>query len=144
MQTTIEQSATNKQATIKPYVPDFGNGRQSPLMSETFKAARVVFQVNDKTAEKIARQVGSDIGAHQAKSNGSTIKLTGYKAKDNKVNIKEAVKAIKGVTCTDSMNLLRALQFAGEAGEAGFNYGFTTWKLSDEMQAVLAKFEVAE
>lgn len=140
MQTTIEtptQSATKKQVTQI----DFGNGRYSPLMSESFKDAKVIFGLNDKSAEKLARQIGSDFGAAMQNTIAAS-KIGKALSKDGKVTLSEAAKS--KVTVTNALLLMRAMAYCNEAGKFGFSFGKTEWKLTDELQKVLDGFLVAD
>jgi len=138
MNTTIEQSATNKQATK---AIDFGGGRYSPLMSESFKDAKIIFGFNDASAEKLARQIGSDFGAAM---NGTIAasKIGKALSKDGKVTLSEAAKA--KVSVTNALTLMRVMAYANEAGKFGFSRNQTKWAFDEETTKVIDLFEVAD
>jgi len=104
--------------------PDFGTGRYSALMGEVYDDAQIIFKLTPEKAEKLARQVASDVGAIMASASVS-IKL-GKVNKDGKLTIAEAAK-LKGVTLTNTLYALKALHFAAEAGMNGFNWKYTQW-----------------
>ena len=117
---------------------DFGNGRYSALMTEVFDDAQKVLQVDEKTAEKIARQVSSDLGAIMS---GAVVKVkVGSINKDGKITLSEAAK-LKNVTMTDSLLILKALSYAAEAGKNGFLYARTQWKANEDLTKAIARFE---
>ncbi len=131
---TLENSATIEQ----PKTIDFGNGRYSPLMYETFKAAKTVFGFDDEAAEKLARQTGSDFGAAM-RDTIATSKIGKALSKDGKVTLSEAAKC--KTTVTNALVCMRALQFASEAGKYGFSYGKTEWTPTEDFQKVLDTFQ---
>lgn len=116
---------------------DFGNGRYSPLMRESFKAAKTIFKFNEAQAEQLARQIGSDFGAAMRDTIASS-KISKSLSKDGKVSLSEAAKC--KTTATDSLMAMRALQFASEAGKFGFSYGKTSWTATEEFQKILDKY----
>jgi len=139
---TIDNPAqsTIKQAPVAKQVPiDFGNGRYSPLMSESFKDAKVIFGMNDKSAEKLARQIGSDFGAAMQDTIAAS-KIGKALSKDGKVTLSEASKA--KVTVTNALYLMRAMSFCNDAGKYGFSFSKTSWKPTEETQKVLDLFIV--
>lgn len=119
------------QDTNTKEVSRFGNGRYSPLMSECFADLQAVFDLSEEQADKIARQIGSEIGALMA-NQSVTIKL-GSVNKDGKLTIAEAAK-IKNVTMTNTLFTLKALQFANEALKNGFNRKETKWVAIPRLQ----------
>ena len=137
MQTT-EQTATNKQVTA---AVNFGSGRYSPLMVESFKDAKAIFGFNDKSAEKLARQIGSDFGAAMANTIASS-KIGKALSADGRVTLSEAAKA--KVIVTPALTIMRCMAYANDAGKYGFNRNATSWQLDDDTAKVLAGFEVAE
>lgn len=126
MTTTLEsKSATEKQTEVS-----FGNGRYSAEMSRIYKGLIERFGIADAKAEKIARQAGSDAGAAFRNATAS-IKVS-TSNKDGKVTIADASKA-KGVTMTNPLALVRALQWIEDAGKNFISYGFTKWTLTPEL-----------
>ena len=134
MTTTIEQSATNKQATQEV---SFGNGRYSPMMQEAFKDIKRVFKLEDNHAERIARQIGSDYGA--AEQRGIVTGKLGKANKDNLVTVATSSK-VKGVHLTPALTVLYAIQFANEAGKYGFVAGTTEWKCNEVLANAVNEF----
>lgn len=130
MNPTIETSTVEKSNPIVklPELGEFGNGRYSALMEESFRDAQSVFKLTEKQADKLARMIASDYGS--AISN-SPVDVKRIKAanKDGKITLAEAAK-VKGVTLTNALFALMALQYAGEAGKHGFSFGNTGWKVS--------------
>ncbi len=133
MNTTLETPAID--TAVKPV--DFGSGRYSPLMQESFKAAKTVFGFDDKQAEKLARQIGSDFGAAM-RDTQATSKIGKSINGDGKVSLSEAAKC--KTTCTDALLCMRAMQFAAEAGKFGFSYGKTEWTPTEEFAKILEKY----
>ena len=135
--TTIEHPANS---TTKPQAAiDFGNGRYSPLMVEAFKDAKTIFAFNDKSAEKLARQIGSDFGAAMQNTIAAS-KIGKALSKDGKVTLSEAAKA--KVTVTNALLIMRAMAYCNEAGKYGFMFAKTNWKPSEDLQKVLENFVV--
>lgn len=118
----------------------FGNGRYSPEMFRIFGELQSVFGVEPKKAEKIARQVGSDFG-ELMKNQSASIKV-GSMNKDGKATIGESVEKLKGVTLTNPLSLVRALQWVNDAGKNGVSYGFTKWELIPVLKTYVAELEV--
>lgn len=124
---TIENVSNTPQ--IKPVLPElgeFGNGRYSALMEECFKDSQTVFKLTPKQADKLARMIASDYGSAMA---NSPVDVKRIKAanKDGKITLAEASK-VKGVTLTNALYALTALQYCGEAGKHGFSFALTGWK----------------
>lgn len=114
--TTLEQDTKE--------VSKFGNGRYSPLMEECFHDLQTVFKLSPEKAEYIAKAIGSEVGALM-RNQPVTVKVS--KANDDgKVTIAEAAK-MKGITVTDTILVLRSLQWANEAVKNGFNRKETNW-----------------
>ena len=136
MTTTPTQSATNSNANATKDI-NFGNGRYSALMTEIFKNVQTVFKIEPAHAEKVARQVGSDFGA--ATQNAVVSASLGKVNKDGKLTLAEASK-VKGVTLTNSLFIMYALQWVANAGGFGISYGFTTWTPTAALQKALDGF----
>jgi hypothetical protein len=127
------QAATTTTATQKP---DFGNGRYSALMEEVWHDSQSVFGIDSAKAEKLARQVSTDVGVIMA---SATVKVKlGKLNDDGKLTISEACK-VKSVTMTDAVFALKALHYAGEAGKNGMSFGFTKWHPTKELKEALAR-----
>lgn len=95
----------------------FGDGRYSSLMKECYKDAIRILHVTQDEAVKIAKAIGRDWGAAMASSD-LKVKI-GKANKDAKVTLSEAAK-MKGVPLTNGIFILRAMQFANEAPNHGF------------------------
>jgi hypothetical protein len=124
---TVESTQSN--VSVKPVLPalgDFGSGRYSDLMNECFKDAQKVFKITPEKADKLARQIASDYGS-AIQNTPVEVKRIKAANKDGKITLAEAAK-IKGVTLTNALFALIALQFAGEAGKHGFLFESTGWK----------------
>lgn len=134
---TLENSAITTPKIDSTKAVDFGNGRYSPLMTESFKSAKTVFGFDDTQAERLARQIGSDFGAAMRDTIASS-KIGKALSKDGKVSLSEAAKC--KTTVTNALLAMRALQFASEAGKYGFSYGKTDWIANEEFQKVLDTF----
>jgi len=122
--TTTQERENQQQTSTKP---DFGNGRYSLLMSEVYEGLMKLFNIPSKVSEKIARQAGSDFGA--AMRTAIVEAKISRPTKDAKVTLREG-SSLKGISLTNPLSLMRALQWIGEAGKNGVSYGFTNWKLT--------------
>lgn len=112
----------NQDANLEP---DFGNGRYSHLMEQVYTQSQTVFKLPKDKAEKLARDISSEIGKVMANVKVD-VKL-GKVSKDGKLTISEAAK-LKGFTTTNQVMALKALHYAAEAGKNGFSWGKTQWK----------------
>lgn len=130
-QVNTTQTSTPSNEPVKTIKPDFGQGRYSAEMERIYNATVKLFGIEPKRAERIARQAGSDAGAvfRNAAAEISVSKST----KDGKVTIGDASK-VKGVTITNALAIVRAIQWIDEAGKNFVNYGHTKWKLSGSVQ----------
>lgn len=126
-----QSTITDKQARK----PEFGNGRYSAFIKESWTAAQTIFGLSSEEAEKLAKQMASDFGAHMAKA-PITVKL-GAVNKDGKMTLSEASK-VKGVIMTDALMAMKALAFASDAEKNGFSYGETAWQPKPELAEYLA------
>lgn len=118
---------------------DFGNGRYSPLMIESYKDSQAIFGLTEKAAEKLARQIGSDFGAAM-RGTIATAKIGKALSKDGKITLAEAAKA-KGVTATNALMALRAMDYANGAIKFGFNRNETKWQSVKELADYLASLD---
>lgn len=121
----------NPQVTTANVKPEFGQGRYSAEMERIYNACIKLFGVEPKRAERVARQAGSDAGA-VFRNAAATISVS-KSTKDGKVSIGDASK-VKGVTITNALAVVRAIQWIDEAGKNFVNYGHTKWKLSLSVQ----------
>lgn len=112
--------------------PDFGQGRYSALMCEIWRDAQRVLGLSSVKAETLARNISRDVGSALSGSK-ITIKV-GNPNKDGKLSLKEMVNAVKGVTCTNAILALRALNWANEAGKFGFATGQCQFVVGDILQ----------
>lgn len=124
MNTTVATPSTTAKPEVKLTKPDFGQGRYSKLMEETFQDSQIIFGLSPAVADILAREIASEFGKLMA---GQKVDIKfGKVNKDNKVTISEACK-LKGFTLTPQMHTLVALNYAGQAGKNGFSFGKTQW-----------------
>ena len=130
MNNTSTETQQNTQAQVKP---DFGGGKYSALMAEVYKDAQLLFGLSAIQAEKLARQVASELGAFFATANNAQVKI-GSISKDGKFkSIKEA-SSIKNLPATKALTILKALQFSNDAFKNGVNRIATKWQLIEPLQ----------
>lgn len=115
--------------------PDFGAGRYSALMEESFRDAQIIFGLSPDKAEKLARQIGSDFGAVM-RTQVVDARIGKAMSKDGKVTLSEASKA-KGVACTNALSAMRAMSYANDCGKYGFSRGDTDWSVSGTLKEYL-------
>ena len=116
--------------------PDFGSGRYSAEMGRLYDDTQKLFRFTTAQAEKFARQAASDAGEVLAKC---IVEIKVGKANsDGKATISEASK-VKGISLTNALHLVRAIQWIGDAEKNSVSYGRTTWRIS-EMNDNLAKY----
>jgi len=141
MNNTIDTAkpATN-QETAKEVAIDFGKGRYSPEMERIYNELQSRFGIEPRKAEKIARQVGADFG-ELMRNQSASIKV-GSANKDGKATIGESVSKLKGVTLTNPLMLVRALQWIADAGKNGVSYGHTKWELIPPLKTYVNEMEV--
>lgn len=125
----VPTTSVNIGAAVKP---SFGNGRYSAEMERIFNDVQKLFGVSPEKAEKIARQAGTDAGA-VFKLASASIKVGSVKSKDATATIKDASE-VKGVTMTNSLFVVRAIQWAADAQKNGVSYGFTKWAFIPPVQ----------
>lgn len=129
MSTTTASPAINTETEIR--VPAF-TGRYAQQQEGLFKQSMKLFGFTAKQAEKFAKQAAQD--AATAFNNAPANFKVGKVNEDGKATISDAAKQ-KGVTLTNSLNLVRAIQWIDEAGKNGVSYGNTKWQLKPELQA---------
>lgn len=135
MSTTNEVLATAQVAeTIS-----FGNGKYSDWMKSNYDLMQELLNIPANVAGKIAKQMGTDIGALMVGNATISIKSPN---KDNKSSISENLKR-KGVSLTFPLNIARSLEWIGEAGKNGISYKNTGWELAPELAKYVASFEAA-
>ena len=119
-------------------VSPFGNGRYSKETERLFEESKSVFGFTEEQALKFAKNAASDFGKLMK---DVTVKLTvGKPSLDNKATMGE-ICSRKGVTLTNALTLVRALQWVKEAERNGISYGFTKWSISrmnDNLQEYVA------
>lgn len=133
---TIQQPAHKHIDAPAKYEKMFGNGRYSAQMESIYEGIQLKFGISAEKAEKIARQAGSDAGAVFASCSAAF--RIGKANGDNKASIADAAK-VKGVTLTNPLNIVRALQWIDDAGKNGVSYGFTKWVLSEPLAKYVAE-----
>lgn len=120
---TLEKSIV--ELTEAPKMPDFGKSRYSDEMTRIFTGCVALFGVSPDKAEKIARIAAADAG-NALKNARAEIKV-GKANSDGKATISDASK-LKGVTLTPALSVVRALQWANDAGKNGVSYSHTKWQ----------------
>ena len=138
MTTILNEPAVEQKQTTKP---DFGKGRYSAEMERIYDALIERFEVEPKKAEKIAKQAGSDAGA-VFRNAIAEIRIS-KTSKDGKATIADASK-VKGVTMTNPLAIVRAIQWLDDAGKNFVSYGKTKWQFSSELTKWVAELEVKE
>jgi len=134
-------NATLENTTEVSTKPNFGNGRYSAEMQRIYDACQSIFGIEPAKAEKIAKQAGSDAGA--AFRNVSATMKIGKAGENGKVTIADASKA-KGVTMTNPLAVVRAIQWAGDAGKNEVSFGKTKWVLREDLQKWVDTLSVKE
>lgn len=127
-QTEVKTQNVPEVKVNQPVLGDFGNGRYSALAKEAYRDAKQVFRLSDEKADKLARQIASDFGA--CASRGIITMKSAKVSKvndDGKVTVSEAGSKVKNCASTNALLALRALKFAGEAGDSGILFGTTVW-----------------
>lgn len=124
----VANVVTPKLEVKTPVIGDFGCGRYTPLMDECFTDAQAIFKLSPEKADKLSRRIASDFGAAMA-ATPVTVKQIKAANKDGKITLAEAAK-VKGITLTNPLFALMAMQYANECGKHGFNRGNTSWKVS--------------
>ena len=135
MQTATTQNNTTVTTPEKATRPDFGAGRYSEMMNSVFNDAQIVFKLPSDKAEKLARQCGSDFGAAMRNAEVSA-KVGKAVSKDGKFTLSEAAK-VKGVTGTNSLHAMRAINYAAECGKYGFNWRATSFEVAGPLKEYL-------
>jgi len=131
MPTENQLSATE---TLKP---DFGKGRYSALMKESFADAKHIFGLEPAKAEKLAREIASDFGAAMASAPVDT-KISRSINKDGQCTLAEAAK-VKYVTVTPALFAMRAIAHANECGKFGFVRNESKWTVGKYLSDYFAK-----
>jgi hypothetical protein len=127
--TTANATAPNTTETAKEV--SFGAGRYSAIMKSCYDECQSLFGIPADKAEKIARDLGSDVGT--ILNNVPTEIRISKISKDGKVSMADVSK-IKGVTVTYPIAIARAIQWIGDAGKNGVSYGHSKWKLTQNLQ----------
>lgn len=123
---------TTLENTVHTQRPNFGEGRFSAEMERIYNACIKLFGLDESKAEKIARQAASDAGA-ALKAASASLSVSAARGKDKTVTISDASK-VKGVTLTNALAVVRAIQWIDDAGKNFVSYGFTGWKLAPQVQ----------
>lgn len=94
----------------------FGDGRYSSIMGELYKDSQRLLQLTPKQAERLARQIGVELG----RLNMTNKIQFGRVTKNQQVTIRE-VASIKGVTMTHALNLNKACMVLQDALSFGLD-----------------------
>lgn len=136
MTETLDKPTTAITKIIETSEPQFGKGRYSAEMERLFEQAQALLGFTSAQAEKFARQAGADAGS-ALKNSVATIRVSKANS-DGKATINDASK-LKGVTLTNSLALVRAIQWISDAEKNFISYGNTGWKISS-MNEHLVKY----
>ena len=129
---TTQLTTTDEQELL---IAKFGSGRYSAFTIEVYKDSQTVFGLDEAQAEKLAKAIVTEVGAHFAKSQASF--KVGSLNKDGKVTLAETVSKLKGITASNNITALRALQYANEAGKNGFSRKATSWEPVETLKTYL-------
>lgn len=115
---TIETPSTSQPKTK---AIDFGNGRYSPLMRESFSDLTRIFGVIEEIAEKVAKDIGREFGALQGSGSIGVSKVSlGKLNKDAQfTTVKEAASTLKKVNATTALQVLQVIAWLNDSP-----YGF--------------------
>ena len=109
MSNTTTQNATETATASK--MPDFGNGRYSPLMLEAYRDALRLTKMSPSEAEAFARLLGADLGRAFS---AAPSKVTYGKANSHgRLTMKEAA-GLKGIVATRPISIARLLSLAND------------------------------
>jgi hypothetical protein len=137
MSTTATAPIVNAPSTMK--FGDFGNsGRYSPVMESCFESCKTLFKLTPEHADKVCRQIGSDLGKFMPNIKGVNF---GKLGKDGKVSMKDIPPgAVKGVTLTYALTVYRAIRYLDDAYGFGISRepGFTP---NEVLATALAHFK---
>ncbi len=122
-------AASDTEQVIVAHVPDFGKGRYMNFQKELYSDAKRMFAVDNLKAEKLAKQIASEVGAYMAKAEVQ-VKLGKINVKSSTLTISEAAK-IKGIVLTNAIFALKAIQYANDAGRNGI--GDVDWTFCEEV-----------
>jgi hypothetical protein len=124
----IMSTATQNGSSVRV---EFGNGRYSAVMSELFTDIQRLFNITPEKAEKVARQFGSDFGAHMA-NQSVAIKFGKRVSDDGKLTLAESCK-VKNVTATNAIMIARAADWINSCKEFAISKTDTQWALKAEL-----------
>ena len=130
METLKTVTADKAELTSKPQVvvveTEFG-GRYGKEQKRLCDESQSLFGFTEAQAIKFAKQVGSDFGKLLK---DTEVKISvGKPNADKQSTIGEACSR-KGVTLTNSLTIVRAIQWIKDAEKNGVSYGFTKWQLT--------------
>lgn len=129
--------ATVESQEQKNAVVDFGNGHFSNIMKNTYTDLQNLFGYSPKVAEKLARQLGSDLGAvHRTldfkvtfgKPNKDMMRALTLKAKSAKLTLPPCIQ------------IRVAIDFISDAGGSYISYGNTKWSFIPLLQEWIQEF----
>ena len=138
--TEATTTPTTQARVIKPMPEldtiDFGGGRYSNLMKSIYSSSMTVFRLDWEHAKRVAEHCASEFGAIM-KDVQVDVKV-GKSDKGGRITLSEACK-IKGIVATPELSLMRALQYANEAGLNGIMYQDTKWVPVSRVAELLVK-----
>ena len=97
---------------------EFGAGRYSHLMEECYHDAQRVFGIAEDVAFRLAQAICRDYGA--AMASGNITGKIGKISSEQRCTLSEAAK-VKNVFATNSLRLMRAMQWANECKANGID-----------------------
>ena len=135
---TMTDTTNTVKPTAKPETKpfdDFGSGRYSPLAKEAYQDLQRIFGLSKEVAAVVAKRIASDFGACMA---GGFIGLAKTKIgkvnDDMKTTVKEAATSVKGVSMTNGLIALKAINYCNEASK-NFIAPLSSVKPCEELQA---------
>jgi hypothetical protein len=130
-ETNKQEQKQEQQQVRLPAPPNFGEGRYSLAMKEVYQDGMRIFVLSSETAEKIARQFGSDFGAYMREAIVEA-KIGKSMSRDGKLTLAETSK-VKGCTATPAISIARAIDYCNNALKFGVSVKNTHWKLAQEL-----------
>ncbi len=113
-------------------IPNFGGGRYSKFMESVYKDLTKACKLSPFKAEKIARMAAKDAG--EASKNNVIGYKVGKPNPDGKVSVREVADAVKNCAGTNALNIVHALQWAGDAGKHNVSFQLTKWTFTPSLQ----------
>lgn len=119
--------------------PDFGKGRYSQFCEDIYDDVQTILKLSPKAAEKLTRSMATEIGKYMAET-PVTVKVGKSIDKNARVTVAEAAK-LKGVTLTNNLAIIRALDYIATAGKFSILWSATNWRFTTSVTEYLASIE---